>query len=215
MRFQLLALAVALTTPAMAETTKDDLIKAAKGASVFQTYALQCKERDYPQLTDSARLAITQLLAQLSQLASGTISKVQTDELTDHVAFCRRVATIIPTSELIPVPLMSHDIAKACTDDNQVPDDNGKVETPAQCARAEKAAHDTVARQWAQLPRALQFSCVDSFRHPIGDNDFQFWRESVDCLRDTDVTEATRSWINHTIIRGEYEDAPKTEVGGK
>ena len=110
---------------------------------------------------------------------------------------------------------MAHNIAKACAPDNQVPDDAGKVETQAQCERAEKAAHDKVAAQWSQLPRAMQFHCVDSFRHPIGDSDFQFWRELADCLRDLDVTEATSSWINHSMIQGEYEDAPKTEDGGK
>jgi hypothetical protein len=63
--------------------------------------------------------------------------------------------------------------------------------TSAECVKAESAAHDKIAAQWSQLPRALQFACVDSFRHPIGDYDPEFWRESVDCIRDTDVTEAT------------------------
>jgi hypothetical protein len=189
------ALVSALAAPAMAGTITDDLTMEARGAALFQTYARQCKEQDFPKLTADARLEVMQTLAQFSSLARDDTSKA--DERLDHVKFCRLAATVIPVSGLIPVPLMSHNIAPTCTPDNIVGD-----ETPAQCAKAEKAAHDEVAAQWSQLPRAMQFACVDGAGS--GEYDDHFWRESADCLRDTPVADATQRWINHTV-KGEYE----------
>ena len=82
---------------------------------------------------------------------------------------------------------MSHDIARGMR--------SGQLDqgTSAECVKRRRARRmDKIAARPGRSFLARCSSPVSTVsRHPIGDYDPEFWRESVDCIRDTDVTEAT------------------------
>lgn len=108
---------VALGAPALAASPTLDTDLASYAA--LQTYALQCKEDDFPKLTDASRLEVSQGLARAPAAEMSIyVSRSKAAEETDHVKFCRTIAAALIPPAVRSVPLPAHDIAKACAPDN-------------------------------------------------------------------------------------------------